>query len=163
MKWMRNVFVGLGLVVAAYGCGKKETEATAPAPAAEQKAAAAGTEETAKAAEELAKLAQGTVDPKPEAKAEPAKEEAKKEPEAAAAGDSVGIPACDEYITKYEKCLNDKVPEASRGPMKDAFAQTRASWKTMAADPLTKASLADACKQATDAAKASMSAFGCDF
>lgn len=78
-----------------------------------------------------------------------------------AGGDKVGVPECDEYIEKYEACLKDKVPEASRAAMKDAFEKTRKAWKDAAATPQGKAGLATGCKAAVDAAKQSMGAYGC--
>ena len=77
-----------------------------------------------------------------------------------ASGDKIGIPECDDYIAKYESCTS-KVPEALRANYKGALDQVRASWKKLAADPVTKGSLAAACKQATDAAAALWKAYGC--
>ena len=77
-------------------------------------------------------------------------------------GDSIGVPECDEYIAKYEKCIGDKVPEMARGAMQEAFTKTRASWKELAANDATKGSLASACKQAMEASKTALSAYGCE-
>lgn len=81
---------------------------------------------------------------------------------AAATGDSIGVPECDEYIAKYEKCIGDKVPEMARGAMKEAFDKTRASWKELAANEATKGALGDACKQAMEASKSALAAYGCE-
>lgn len=81
----------------------------------------------------------------------------------APSGDAVGVPECDDYIAKYEKCVNDKVPEMARAPMKDAFDKLRVSWKSAASTPEGKSALASGCKQALDAAKASMGSYGCEF
>ncbi|MEO6391056.1 MAG: hypothetical protein ABIP75_04335 [Pyrinomonadaceae bacterium] len=80
----------------------------------------------------------------------------------ASSGD-IGVPECDAYIKKYEACINDKVPAASKDIMKNSFDQMRKSWKAAAATPEGKAGLANACTQAMDAAKKSMGAYGCDF
>jgi hypothetical protein len=77
--------------------------------------------------------------------------------------DAIGVPECDEYLTKYEKCVKDKVPEAARGQMESAMKQTRDSWKKLAENPATKAGLAQGCKQALETAKTSMSAYGCQW
>lgn len=77
------------------------------------------------------------------------------------AGDKVGVPECDEYIAKYEACINSKVPEAQRAMYKSSFDTMRKSWKDAAATPQGKAGLATGCKQALDTAKQSMSAFAC--
>ncbi len=78
-------------------------------------------------------------------------------------GDKIGVPECDEYIAKYEACIKGKVPEAARAAMQSSFDTARKSWKDMAATTQGKAGLATACKTATDAAKQSMKAYGCDF
>lgn len=78
------------------------------------------------------------------------------------AGDGIGVPECDEYITKYEKCIGDKVPEMARGAMQEAFAKTRASWKELAANEVTKGSLPAACKQMMETSKTALSAYGCE-
>lgn len=78
-----------------------------------------------------------------------------------AAGDKVGVPECDEYIQKYEACINSKVPEAQRAMFKTSFESARQSWKAAAANPQTKTTLASVCKQAQESAKQSMTAFSC--
>jgi len=81
--------------------------------------------------------------------------------ETAVAVDSIGVPECDNYITKYLACVSGKVPEASRAQLQASLDQMRQAWKQAAATPDGKASLAQACVAASDAAKSSMSAFGC--
>jgi Tfp pilus assembly protein FimV len=81
----------------------------------------------------------------------------------AAAGDSVGVPECDEYITKYSKCLEEKVPAAAKDAMKSGFETMRKAWKEAAATPEGKQGLAVGCKAALDGAKQSMTAYGCTF
>jgi hypothetical protein len=139
MRRLSYLILIAGLVVAAYGCKKKEEAAATTAPATEE--SAAGGEEATEEAKE------------------PAAEEASGE----AAGGEIGVPECDEYVSKYEGCLKEKVPEASRAAMLDAFAKTRESWKKMAENEATKAGLAQACKQAMEAAKTSMKSMGCEF
>lgn len=91
----------------------------------------------------------------------PAAQQAVAPAAAPAAADSVGVPECDEYITKYQQCIETKVPEAARGSMKQAFDQTRAAWKQAAATPQGKEGLAMGCKAALDGAKQAMTAYGC--
>jgi hypothetical protein len=78
----------------------------------------------------------------------------------ASSGDKIGIAECDEYIAKYESCTA-KVPEAGRAAYKSALEQTRASWKKLADNPQTRASLAAACKQATETQAAAWKMYGC--
>jgi len=82
---------------------------------------------------------------------------------AEAAGDMIGVPECDEYIKKYEACIDAKVPEASRAAMRQAFDQVRATWKQTAASPGGKEGLAMGCTQALAAAKQSTAAYGCEW
>ena len=81
------------------------------------------------------------------------------------AGDSVGVAECDEYIKKYEACLTKiaaKNPQIE-GTLKTAFEAQRNGFKTAASTPQGKATLATACKQAIDTAKASTAAYACEW
>jgi hypothetical protein len=76
---------------------------------------------------------------------------------------SIGVAECDVYISKYEKCIMDKVPEAARGMLKQTLDQSRTAWTQAASTPEGKQTLAVACTTALDAAKQSMGAYGCEF
>ena len=78
-------------------------------------------------------------------------------------GTSIGVPECDDYIAKYDACVSNKVPEAARAQYKSSIEQMRSSWKQLAGNPQTKASLAQACKTATEQARTAMKSFNCDF
>ncbi len=78
-------------------------------------------------------------------------------------GEKIGVAECDEYLDKYEACVSGKVPAAQRAQYESSLAQVRKSWRDLAANPQTKASLASACKMATEQAKQSMGAYGCNF
>jgi pectate lyase len=80
-----------------------------------------------------------------------------------ATGDKIGVAECDEYIAKYEACISGKVPEAARAQYNSGLAQMRKSWQSLAANPQTRASLAQACKTASENARQSFKSFGCDF
>jgi hypothetical protein len=82
---------------------------------------------------------------------------------AAAAGDSVGVAECDQYLAAYESCLKEKVPAAARDMLKSSFESTRASWRQAAATPEGRAGLAQACKAARDSARQAMASYGCQF
>jgi hypothetical protein len=82
-------------------------------------------------------------------------------PAAAAGAAEYGVPECDEYIKKYEACINSKVPEAARASVKQGLEASKASFKQAAATEQGKAGLATGCKQALDAAKTAMSSYGC--
>lgn len=82
---------------------------------------------------------------------------------AAGAQDTVGIAACDDFLTKYESCITTKVPEAQRAQLTASIGQMRAAWKPMAADPQTKSTLESACQQSAAQIKQATSAYGCQW
>jgi hypothetical protein len=75
----------------------------------------------------------------------------------------VGIPACDEFLTKYEACVTGKIPAAQQPAFKAQLDQLRASWAAAAQNPSARPSLEAACKQTADQMKASMTPYGCSF
>lgn len=79
---------------------------------------------------------------------------------AAAASAAIGVSACDEYITKYRKCL-EKAPAAAKDSMTAAFEQATEAWKKSAATADGKRALAVACKNASDVIAPSVKALGC--
>jgi hypothetical protein len=84
-------------------------------------------------------------------------------PVAATAGPKIGVPECDDFIAAYDACVSGKVPEAARAQYKTAIAQWRSSWSKLAENPQTKPTLAAACKQSAEQARASMKNYGCTF
>lgn len=81
----------------------------------------------------------------------------------ASTGDKIGVPECDEYIAKYEACVNNNVPENMRASLKTTFDQSRKAWKAAAANPQAKATLPSACKQAMETSRQAMASYKCDF
>lgn len=79
----------------------------------------------------------------------------------ASTGEKIGVAECDDFITKYEACINSKVPAAQQATYKPAIEQWRTSWKKLADNPATKGTLASVCKTSLDQAKASLASFGC--
>ena len=82
---------------------------------------------------------------------------------ATASAEKIGVPECDEFIAAYDACVSSKVPEAARAQYKSSIEQWRSSWRKLAANPQTKATLAAACKQSAESARASMKTYGCTF
>ena len=82
---------------------------------------------------------------------------------APAAAAEFGVAECDDYMAKYLACVDSKVPEAARAALRQSLDQTKAQWKQAASTPEGKSTLAMACKQMTESAKASMAAYGCSF
>jgi hypothetical protein len=81
----------------------------------------------------------------------------------ASSGEKIGVAECDDFITKYEACINSKVPAAQQATFKPAIEQWRSSWKKLADNPATKGTLASVCKSSLDQAKASLSSYGCSW
>jgi hypothetical protein len=80
-----------------------------------------------------------------------------------ASGEKIGVPECDDFIAKYEACLSGKVPEIVRAQHQANIKQWRDSWRAAAANPQTKATLAKACKNSMESARAAMKSYGCNF
>lgn len=104
---------------------------------------------------------QPTATPAPAASAAPAPESQPAATTTTADG-KIGIAECDEYISKVKACLASKVPEAQRSMFDQAMNTSVEQWKAAAAQAGGKEALAAQCKQASDTAKQTYSAFGCD-
>src|SRR4051812_4831546 len=61
---------------------------------------------------------------------------------APATADTVGVAECDDYLAKYQACVDSKVPEGARAALKQSLDQTRAAWRTTLASPGGKEGLA---------------------
>jgi hypothetical protein len=81
----------------------------------------------------------------------------------ASAGEKIGIPECDTFLTNYENCVTTKVPEAARASYKTAIANWRSSWKKLADNPQTKGTLANVCKTQLETARTQLKSYGCTF
>src|ERR1700674_678596 len=82
---------------------------------------------------------------------------------ASTTGEKIGVPECDEFIAAYDACVSGKVPEVARAQYKASVEQWRKSWRQLAANPKTRATLAQACKQAAESARTSMKSYNCTF
>jgi hypothetical protein len=89
------------------------------------------------------------------------KEEASTSSAAPSSADSTGVPECDEYLNKYEACVKEKVPAVARPQIEQSIKTMRESYKQAAANPASKASLAQTCKQTLEATKSAMAPHGC--
>jgi hypothetical protein len=80
---------------------------------------------------------------------------------AAPAGDEVGVAECDDFLKKYEACVTQHVPAASKATFQEGIVQWRRTWKSIAAQPSARASLVGVCQQALATTKTAMSTHGC--
>ncbi len=78
-------------------------------------------------------------------------------------GEKIGIAECDDFLAKYEDCVNKNVPEAQRAQFESTMKQWRDSWRQLAKNEMTKGTLTAACKQAAESAKSSMKSYNCTF
>ncbi len=85
--------------------------------------------------------------------------------ESSGGGDKIGVKECDEYISKFEKCIESstEIPTEAKKAQMDAFKQTRDAWREAAKSPGGKAGLKIGCEQALKTAKESMKAYNCDW
>ena len=67
----------------------------------------------------------------------------------------IGVAVCDDYVKKYTKCIEDKLPEKLRDNTRKALASAVEHWKKAAATEEGKKGLVDACNKASDAVKSS--------
>jgi hypothetical protein len=79
----------------------------------------------------------------------------------ASAADKIGVAECDEYLTKYENCIKDKVPASVRSTFETSMASARNAYKTAAASPQAKGTLAATCAAALDQTKKSLASYNC--
>jgi hypothetical protein len=79
----------------------------------------------------------------------------------ATAADKIGIEECDSFLTAYDNCVSNKVPEATRAQYKTAINTWRTEWKKLADNPQTRGTLATVCKNQMETARAQVKAFGC--
>ena len=77
--------------------------------------------------------------------------------------EKIGVPECDDFIAKYDACVSSKVPESARAQYKNALAQWRESWRNLAKNPATKATMVTVCKQAAEQQAAALKTYGCSF
>ncbi len=81
----------------------------------------------------------------------------------ATTAEKIGVPECDDFIAAYDACVSTKVPEQVRAQYKTSIEQWRANWKKLAENPSTKGTLAAACKQSAESARASLKTYNCTF
>jgi hypothetical protein len=78
-----------------------------------------------------------------------------------AVAQDVGVPACDEFLNKYNTCIGSKVPAEQRATMTNAMSQVRTNWINVAKTAEGKAQLATVCKQTADQLKQQVAALNC--
>lgn len=72
-----------------------------------------------------------------------------------------GIADCDQFLSAYEQCVSEKVPEQARAQMKTGIEQWKSAWRDMANNAATKDALPQICQQARASSKPALDAYGC--
>jgi PBP1b-binding outer membrane lipoprotein LpoB len=81
-----------------------------------------------------------------------------------ASEEKIGVPECDNFLATYESCVLSNAPATTHDRYKAAIAHWRATWKKLAADPTTKATLAQQCEQTiAEARLSSVKEYNCNF
>jgi hypothetical protein len=75
--------------------------------------------------------------------------------------DLVGVPECDDYLKKYEACLDLNVPAEVRGAFRKSLEQTRNSWRAASSTPEGAKNLGLVCKQIRESRKRELVPYGC--
>ena len=75
----------------------------------------------------------------------------------------VGVPECDQFLQRYDACLNDNVPESQRAQMRASVDQMRTSWRQMAQNPQGRTMLGPQCTQMGQQMAQSMAPYNCKF
>jgi hypothetical protein len=80
----------------------------------------------------------------------------------AMAQEKIGVEACDTFFVKYEACIA-KMQAAQQAQFKAQMEQLRTGWKSLAANPQTKATLESTCTQMGTQMKAAVAPVGCEW
>lgn len=135
MRSMKSL-LAVSIILALAACGEKPAD-TAAAPAAPAAAPSA-----------------------PAAPAAPAAPTAA--PTATASADKIGIAECDDFLAKYEVCVNEKLPADQRGTFAANMTQWRTAWKSAAENPASRDMMKSTCTQTHEQMKAAFKTYGCD-
>lgn len=79
----------------------------------------------------------------------------------ALAQDKIGIPACDEFLAKYETCAASMSRPERRARLQTYADQLRTTWKAYGADKSNRAQLEQICTQVADSTRQSASMNTC--
>jgi hypothetical protein len=85
---------------------------------------------------------------------------------APAAAGGIGIKECDDYLRSYRACVDSKIPDASRASVRQMIDTAEAEWRramTTVSSDAQRAAVAEGCRNASTAARATWSAVGCTF
>lgn len=67
---------------------------------------------------------------------------------------TIGVKECDDYVARYSRCIDDKIPESARGASRRALEMSVEAWRKAAETEAGREGLAQACKTASEAVTA---------
>lgn len=76
---------------------------------------------------------------------------------------TIGVAACDQFVTKYEACVGSKVPAAQQSSFKGIVDQMKSAWAEAAKNEASKGDVEAMCKQTAEQMNATMKSYGCSF
>ncbi len=81
----------------------------------------------------------------------------------AAEAQTTGVAVCDDFLVKYETCVNTKVPAAQQAALKTQVEQLKKTFTDLSKNANSKPALEATCKASSDQMKAAMTSYGCSF
>jgi hypothetical protein len=81
----------------------------------------------------------------------------------AAQAQTTGVAVCDDFLVKYETCVNTKVPAAQQAALKTQVEQLKKTFTDLSKNANSKPALEATCKASSDQMKAAMTSYGCSF
>jgi hypothetical protein len=76
---------------------------------------------------------------------------------------SIGVAECDDYLSKYQRCVAERVPGDKKKAFEDALARTRTSWQALAGNPGARPGLPQACSLALQTARTTLKQYSCSW
>jgi hypothetical protein len=80
-----------------------------------------------------------------------------------ASPEKIGIPECDEFVTKYEECITDHVPAEKQRQYRENIRAWSQLWRQRMVSSTPRDIVVAACQRHVIASRESMKSFGCEF
>jgi hypothetical protein len=80
-----------------------------------------------------------------------------------AAGPAIGVPLCDEFLSKFEACIDDHVPDQEQAALRRALKGHRQAWKGAPTNAAGRAGLLATCRHVTEVTKKKTEQYGCEW
>jgi hypothetical protein len=75
----------------------------------------------------------------------------------------LGIAECDDFLSKYARCIADKAPPERKQVLQEGLERTRSTWSSLATNPGARPGLPQACSLALETAKITMKPYACSW